>query len=321
MTQARSPRVDAGLLDVLHDRADDGGVAVGDAVDVDFGGVVEEAVDEDGALGRGGDGVAHVVAEFVVAVDDLHGASAEDEAGADEDGIADLRGGVDGFVLVGGGAVGRLVEAELVEHLLEKFAVLGALDRFDAGADDGDAVGLESGGEIERGLAAELDDDAVGLFVMADVEDVLERERLEEKFVAGVVVGGDGLGVRVDHDGLVPDFAQREGGVDATVVELDALADAVGAAAENHDLLLVAVADFVELVVVGRVVVGRVGFEFGGAGVDEAVGGVEVELVANLADFFFCRSPSSGDLPIGEAKGFCSAEYLPTSARARADSS
>jgi hypothetical protein len=114
------------------------------------------------------------------------------------------------------------------------------------GADDGDAVGLESGGEVERRLAAELDDDAVGLFLVADVEHVLERERLEEKFVAGVVVGRDGLGVRVDHDGLVPDFLQREGGVDATVVELDALADAVRAAAEDHDLLLVAVADFVD---------------------------------------------------------------------------
>ena len=124
--------MDAGLLDVLHDRADDGDLAIGDAVDIDLGGVVEEAVDQHGALGRGGDGVAHVVAQLVVAVDDLHGAAAEHEAGADEHGIADLRGGGDGFVLVGGDAVGRLVEAELVQHLLEKFAVLGALDRVDA---------------------------------------------------------------------------------------------------------------------------------------------------------------------------------------------
>ena len=155
-------------------------------------------------------------------------------------------GGGDGFVFVGRGAVRRLVEAELVEHLLEKFAVLGALDRFDRGADDRHAVGLETGGEIERRLPAELDDDAVGLLAMADVEHVLEGERLEEKFVAGVVVGRDGLGVRVDHDGLVPDFLQREGGVDATVVELDPLPDAVRPAAEDHDLLLVAVADFID---------------------------------------------------------------------------
>ena len=124
---------------------------------------------------------------------------------------------------------------------------------------------------------AELDDDAVGLFVVADVEDVFQRERLEEEFVGGVVVGGDGLGVGVDHQRFVADFAEGKGGVDATVVEFDALADAVGAATEDHDFLFGAGADFVEEVVVGGVVVGRVGFEFGGAGVDEAVGGEQIE--------------------------------------------
>ena len=43
----------------------------------------------------------------------------------------------------------------------------------------------------------------------------------------------------------IPDFAQGEGGVDAAVIELDALADAVGAAAEDHDFLPVAGAGFV----------------------------------------------------------------------------
>ncbi len=40
--------VDAGLLDVLHHAADDGALAVGDAVDVDLDRVLEELVDEDG---------------------------------------------------------------------------------------------------------------------------------------------------------------------------------------------------------------------------------------------------------------------------------
>ena len=38
--------------------------------------------------------------------------------------------------------------------------------------------------------------------------------------------------------GLVADLARGEGGVHAAVVELDALADAVRAAAEDHDLAL-----------------------------------------------------------------------------------
>ena len=51
----RVARVDAGLLDVLHDRADVDGLAVGQRVDVDLDRVLEEAVEVDlGALLRAG---------------------------------------------------------------------------------------------------------------------------------------------------------------------------------------------------------------------------------------------------------------------------
>ena len=66
-----------------------------------------------------------------------------------------------------------------------------------------------------------------------DLEHVLEGERLEVEPVGGVVVGGDRLGVAVDHDGLEAGVAQREGGVHAGVVELDALADPVRPGAED----------------------------------------------------------------------------------------
>ena len=107
------------------------------------------------------------------------------------------------------------------------FAVFGEFDGLGGGSHDGDAGVFELGREVEGGLATELDDDAVGFFLFADVEDVLEGEGLEVELVAGVVVGGDGLGVGVDHDGLVAEFFQGERGVDTAVVELDALADAV----------------------------------------------------------------------------------------------
>jgi hypothetical protein len=46
--------VNAGLLDVLHDPADDHAAAVvGERVDVDLGRVLEELVDQDRMLGRG----------------------------------------------------------------------------------------------------------------------------------------------------------------------------------------------------------------------------------------------------------------------------
>ena len=72
------------------------------------------------------------------------------------------------------------------------------------------------------------------------LQHVLGGQRLEVEPVGGVVVGGDGLGVAVDHDRLDADLVEREGRVAAAVVELDALADAVGAAAEDDRLLAVA---------------------------------------------------------------------------------
>ncbi len=219
--------VNAGGLDVLHDGADDGGVAVADAVDVDFGGAFEEAVDEDGALGGGVDGFVHVAAEFVVGVDDHHGAASEDEGRPNNHGIPNAVGDGDGFVFADGGAGFGLFEAEFVEKGGEEFAVFGEFDGLGGGSHDGDAGVFEAGGEVEGSLAAELNDDAVGLFLLANIEDVLEGERLEVELVAGVVVGGDGLGVGVDHDGLVSELFEGEGGVHAAVVELNSLADAV----------------------------------------------------------------------------------------------
>ena len=71
--------MDAGLLDVLHDAADNALLAVCETVDIDLGGILQEAVDEDRALGADLDGRADIAAEVLLGVDDLHGASSEDE--------------------------------------------------------------------------------------------------------------------------------------------------------------------------------------------------------------------------------------------------
>ncbi len=133
-----------------------------------------------------------------------------------------------------------------------------------------------------------------------DVEDILEGQRFEVELVRGVVVGGDGLGIGVDHDRLDADLAQGEGGMDAAVVELDALADAVRPAAEDDDLLAVAAHRLV-LFLVGRIVVGGVGFEFGGAGVDQLVDRQDPELFAQAAHVVGGGAGQVCQLPVGEA--------------------
>ena len=124
--------------------------------------------------------------------------------------------------------------------------------------------------EVERRLAAELDDHALGLEPLAQVEHVLGGQRLEEQHVGGVVVGRHRLRVAVDHHRLVARVAQGVRRLDAAVVELDALADAVGPAAQDHDPRLLRGAQLV-LFLVGRVVVRRRRLELGRARVDALV--------------------------------------------------
>ena len=86
-------RVDAGLLDVLHDSADVELGAVVQRVDVDLDGVVEEAIDEQRGSGRDDRLVLdplEVVGHRLGVVDDLHAAPAEHVTRAHEHRIADV---------------------------------------------------------------------------------------------------------------------------------------------------------------------------------------------------------------------------------------
>ncbi len=100
-----------------------------------------------------------------------------------------------------------------------------------------------------------------------------EGQRFEVEPVRGVVVGADRFGVAVDHDGFIARIGQREAGVATAIVELDPLTDPVRTAAEDDDLLAVRGAGLAFDLAhhrgfVGRVHVGRLRLEFGGAGVD-----------------------------------------------------
>ena len=107
--------------------------------------------------------------------------------------------------------------------------------------------------------------------MIINVEHILQSERLKIKFVARIVIGGNRFRIRIHHNRFESELAQSEGGVNAAIIEFNALADAVRAAAQNHDLALVALAPFV-LIAIGGVVVGRVSFEFRRAGIDQAIG-------------------------------------------------
>ncbi len=231
--------MDPRLLDVLHDPGDDGGLAVADRVHVHLDRILEELVDQDRVARGGLERPVHEVPEALGVVDDLHGTAAQDVGGPHQDGIADPRGYPDRLLGVHGRAVLGLAELEASTISWNRLR--------------SSARSIASGEVPMIGTPAFSSPRArfsgvwppnwtitpSGFSAFHDVEHVLQGQRLEVELVRGVVVGGDRLGVGVDHDRLVALLPQGEGGVDAAVVELDPLADPVRAAAQDHDLRFV----------------------------------------------------------------------------------
>ncbi|MCY1280808.1 hypothetical protein D9M70_296020 [compost metagenome] len=290
----------AGLFDVLHDRADHHGFAVAHRVDVDFDGAVEEAIQQHRAVVGDLHGLAHVALELFFLVDDFHRAAAQYVGRAHHHRVADVLRQGQGLVFAARGGVGRLAQVQALHHLLEALAVFGTVDGVGAGADDRHTGLFQGAAELQRGLAAVLHDHALGLLDADDLQHVFQGHRLEVQAVGGVVVGGDGFRVAVDHDGLVAVFTHGQSGVHAAVVELDALADTVGATAEDHDLVAgrrIGLALFL----VGRVHVGGVGGEFGGAGVHALEDRQHLQLVAMAAQVLLGHAEQLGQTRVGEA--------------------
>ena len=297
-------RMDAGLLDVLHDATEEQVRAVEDRVDVDLHCVVDEPVDQHRMLGADLGRPLDVVLQAGVVVDDLHAPPAKDVRRPHEHWVADLRGDRLRLRPGRGHRVLRRRKAGLGEHAAERTPLLGQVNGLRRGADDRDAGVGQSLGQAERRLAAQLADHAGNRsrrsLRVDDLEDVFERQGFEVEPVAGVVVGRDGLGVAVDHDRLVARLAQGLRGVDARVVELDPLADPVGPTAEDDHGLLRARRDL-GLLVVRAVVVGSGRGELGRTGVHRLVDRAHPERVPDPAYDVLAQVPDLADLRVGEA--------------------
>ena len=200
--------------------------------------------------------------------------------------------------------------SQLVAQGVPPLAVLGQVDGRRARAEH--ELGRQGARQLQRCLPAQRHDDALDLpagrqLGVEHVGHVLVRQRLEVEAVGGVVVGRDGLGVAVDHHGLVAGVAQRHGGVHAAVVELDALPDAVGPRPEDDHAGAVGGADLV-LLLVGGVVVRRERLELGGAGVDRLEGRPHTVREPGRPHVRRRRAAQVGQLGVGEAEPLGPAE-------------
>ena len=218
-----------------------------------------------------------------------------------------------GLLKRGGLARRRVHNAQFVEQGGKTLAVLGKIDGVGLGTHDVHAALLEHARQLKRSLAAERHHDAVGALDIDNVHDVLVGERLKVQSVGRVVVGRDGLGIAVDHDGLKAAGRQRIARMYATVVKLDTLADTVGTGTQNHRLGLVRGRGLVGgnaflgdraravNVLVGLVVIFRGARELGGAGVDRLHAGDHAQTLAVSTNKTLVRAGQRGNLGIARA--------------------
>ena len=228
----RVARVDAGLLDVLHDAADPDVLAVADRVDVDLDRVLQEAVEVDLALGpHPARGSRRARRPSRRSPSPGRPARSSGARAAGSRPRARRRAPRSASCAVAyGGAFAPISASSAWKRPRSSARSIESTLR----AEQRHARLGEAGRELERRLAAELDDHALGLLDLDDPEHVLERQRLEVQAVGGVVVGRDRLRVAVDHHGVATGLAHGHRGVHAAVVELDALPDPVGSGAEDH---------------------------------------------------------------------------------------
>ena len=205
-------------------------VAVAQRVDVDLDRVVQEAVEQHRRIVRDLDRLAHVALEIALLVDDLHRAAAQHvrraARPADSRSRRPRRSPPASVRAVRFGGCRSSSRCSICWKRSRSSAMSimsGDVPMI------GTPLLLEVARELERRLPAVLDDDAVRLLDVDDLEHVLERQRLEVQAVGGVVVGRHGLRIAVDHDRLVAVLAQRHRRVHAAVVELDPLPDPVRA--------------------------------------------------------------------------------------------
>src|SRR5262245_10767317 len=293
--------MNTGAFDMLHDAADNHVLAIAQGVNIQFYGVVKEFVDQNRMLGRSRNRVSHIMLEGIAVIDDFHSSAAEHIGRPNQDWITQTLGNLESLFIGTSDAILWLLDTELVEESCESFSVLGQIDAVRRGADDLHPGPFQRQCKLQRGLAAELNDYAVGVFPLHNVQDLFQSQRFEIKLVRRIVIRADGFRIAVDHDGFITFFPQGEGRVHAAVVELDALADAIGATAQDHDLFSLRRVGFV-FPFVGRIEIGREGCKLSATGIHRAKNRFDALLLAQFPDLSFGAVRQRSEMRIGEAQ-------------------
>ena len=172
-------------------------------------------------------------------MDDLHTTPAQHVGWSHHQRETDLSRTCDRIQHIAGSTIRWLFQIQFAQHRLEACTVFRHVDHIDRRADDGHAALGQTMCQLQRCLPTVLHDDANWFFHGNDFQHIFQCQRFEIQAIRSVVVGGNRLGIAVDHDGLVAVFAHRQRGMHTAIVELDTLPDTVRPAAQHHDLLVI----------------------------------------------------------------------------------
>ena len=234
-------RVYTSILHVLRDGIFDDLALVGHGIKLNLLGLRHKLRHHHGELLRHLGSHVEEALQLLLVVAHVHRSTREHVRRTHQNGIAHLVDKLLDVVEACQRTPSRLVDAQFVEHSRELVAVLCTVDIHGRGTQYGHTLTMQLHGQVVGNLTTHADDDATGLLQVHHVEHALQRELVEIEAVAHVIVGRHGLGVIVNHDRLIAQFASRVDGVHRTPVELHARADAIGTRAQHHHRLLVVI--------------------------------------------------------------------------------
>src|SRR5687768_15694317 len=93
--------------------------------------------------------------------------------------------------------------------------------------------------KLQCSLTAKLNDYALGLFMLDDIEKMLPENRLEVKLIGDIKISGNRFRVAIDHDGFVSAFTGSKDAMDTGIIKFNSLSDPVWPGAQHHNFFLI----------------------------------------------------------------------------------
>ena len=223
--------MDPGQLNMFHYGRYKGISTVGNGICLNFNSVFQELVDQDRPFRGHIHCRSNIMLEHLLVVDHFHATAAQHIGGSHHQGITYPFSDLECFFQGAGHARFGLGNTQLPHLLAKPIPVLGQIDGVRRSPDDFDPGFGQFICNVKRSLSPELHNDTFRLLFFVNAQHILYCKRLKVEFIGRVIVGGYGLGIAVDHNGLKTLIAKSKGSVYAAVVKLNPLPYPVGATA------------------------------------------------------------------------------------------